>query len=492
MPVARSTRGQVALLEQSSWRQTGRMASRLGTQLGEWRATTAVAQSLADRIRMLLLDGRITAGERLPSERALAAELGRSRATIARAYELLEAGGYVQRTHGSGTRAALPAQRIHRPEAADEGVIDLTIASVGSTPGLHAATVRALDRLAGLLGTPGYSLDGLLPLRERIAARYAERGLPTDPGQIVVTSGAMHAMTVVLAAFGERGRAAVVEQPSFPHALDALRRTGHRLVPTPVSPGEGWDASHLVDTLRAQRPALAYLIADFHNPTGATMPELERARLAAVARTTGTLLVVDETCAELDIDRGWTPKPFAAHGPALLIGSMSKIAWGGMRIGWIRASREQVPQLLAARPSIDLGSPLLEQCIAVELLDDLDALLARASARLRAGRQAVADGLAAHLPGVPMPEVPGGLAAWIDLGGPWSTSLSLAARDRGLLLPPGPRFSSSGVLDRFARIPITWEPEVTAEAMRRLGDAWRALHAGELPDSTRLAASAVV
>ncbi|SFS10856.1 transcriptional regulator, GntR family [Agrococcus baldri] len=488
------------------------MASRLGTQLGEWRATGGVAQSLADRIRMLLLDGRITAGERLPSERSLAAELGRSRATIARAYELLEARGYVTRAHGSGTRAALPAQRIQPPIAADAGVIDFTIASVGSAPGLHAATVRALDRLAGMLGTPGYSLDGLPQLRERIAERYAARGLPTDPSQIVVTSGAMHALTVVLAAFGERGRPALVEQPSFPHAMDALRRTGHRLLPTPVAPaahgagtdggragtdgeqaGGGWDASHLIDTLRAHRPALAYLIADFHNPTGATMPELERARLAAVARTTGTLLVVDETCAELDIDRGWTPRPFAAHGPAILIGSMSKIAWGGLRIGWIRtSSAEQTARLLAARPSIDLGTAMLEQCIAIELLDDMDALLERARERLSTGRSAVAAGLAAHLPEVAMPRVPGGLAAWVDLGGPWSTALSLAARDRGLLLPPGPRFAASGVLDRFTRIPISWEPEVTHEAMTRLGDAWRAVHAGERPDTTRLAASAVV
>ncbi|MCH1881534.1 PLP-dependent aminotransferase family protein [Agrococcus sp. ARC_14] len=473
------------------------MASRLGTQLGEWQATSGVAQSLADRIRMLLLDGRITVGERLPSERALAAELDRSRATIARAYELLETRGYVTRTHGSGTRAALPTQRIHRPAPAGEGVIDFTMASVGSAPGMYAATVRALDRVAGLLGTPGYSLDGLPELRERIAARFAARGLPTDPDQIVVTSGAMHALTLVLAAFGERGRPALVEQPSFPHALEALRRTGHRLVPTPVSPEDedstGWDAAHLIETLRSQRPALAYLIADFHNPTGATMPELERARLAAVARSTGTLLVVDETCAELDIDRGWTPRPFAAHGPAILIGSMSKIAWGGMRIGWIRAtSAEQTARLLATRPSIDLGTPLLEQCIAIELLDDMDALLERARERLSAGRAAVAAGLAAHLPGVAMPRVPGGLAAWIDLGGPWSTSLSLGARDRGLLLPPGPRFSPSGVLDRYARIPITWEPEVTNAALERLGSAWRALHAGELPDSTRLAASAVV
>ncbi|MGY3127613.1 DNA-binding transcriptional MocR family regulator [Agrococcus sp. UYP33] len=474
------------------------MASRLGTQLGEWRATTAVAQSLADRIRMLLLDGRMTVGERLPSERALAAELGRSRATIARAYELLESGGYVVRTHGSGTRASLPAQRLQRPAAADHDVIDLTIASIGSAPGLHAATVRALDRLAGLLGTPGYSIDGLPELRARIADRYTARGLPTDPDQIVVTSGAMHALSIVLAAFGERGRSAVVEQPSFPHAIDALRRTGHRLLPTPVTPDAGphgsggWDANHLVETLRSQRPALAYLVADFHNPTGATMPELERARLAAVARATGTLLIVDETCAELDIDRGWTPRPFAAHGPAILLGSMSKIAWGGLRIGWIRAGREQVAALLGARPSIDLGTPLLEQCIAMELLDEMDALLTSTRDRLRAGRAAVAAGLAEHLPGVAMPPMPGGLAAWVDLGGPWSTALSLAARDRGLLLPPGPRFSASGVLDRFARIPITWEPALTAEAMARLGSAWRALHAGERSSAEHLDRSAVV
>ena len=84
------------------------------------------------------------------------------------------------------------------------------------------------------------------------------------------------------------------------------------------------------------------------------------------------------------------------------------------------------------------------------------------------------------------------LAAWVDLGGPWSTALSLAARDRGLLLPPGPRFSASGVLDRFARIPITWEPALTAEAMARLGSAWRALHAGERSSREHLDRSAVV
>jgi DNA-binding transcriptional MocR family regulator len=456
------------------------MGSRLGRQLGEWYQGGAVAQSLADRIRMLILDGRITVGERVPSERALAAEIGRSRATVTKAYETLADGGYLARVHGSGTRVALPRRSAARVAAPTDDVIDLTIASVGSTPGLHAATVRALDRLASLLGTPGYSLDGLADLRERIAARYEQRGLPTDPSQIIVTSGAMHALTLITAAFGERGRAAIVEQPTFPHAMEALRRVGMRLVPTPVTP-EGWDLTHLAARIRETRPAIVYTIADLHNPTGATMPDLERAKLAATARSVGALVVVDETCVELDVDRGWTPRPFAAHGPAISVGSMSKLAWGGLRIGWIRADAPHVERLLAIRPSFDLGSALLEQCIATELLDDMEGLLAHTRTRLSAGRAAVRTGLAEHLPGLEMPPVPGGLAAWVDLGAPVSTSLSLAARERGLLLPPGPRFTATGVLDRFARIPITWEPEVTEAAMARLGEAWRDVRAGSTP-----------
>lgn len=466
------------------------MTSRLGRQLGEWHRGGAVAQALADRIRMLILDGRLTVGERLPSERALATEIARSRATVTKAYEALDDAGYVTRVHGSGTHVALPHRPVEVPTASDAGVIDLTIASVGSTPGLHEATVRALDRLAALRGTPGYTLTGLDELRDRIAARYRERGLETSAEQIVVTFGAMHALSLVLAAFAERGRPAIVEQPTFPHAMEAMRRHGMRLVPTPVTP-DGWDLQHVAERIREVRPRIVYTIADLHNPTGATMPDLERAKLAATSRSTGSLLIGDETCAELDIDRGWTPSPLAAHGPAILIGSLSKIAWGGLRIGWIRATREQVDRIVAVRPSFDLGTPMLEQCIAIELLDDHAALRRHARTRLAAGREAVRAGVEQHLPGATMPRVPGGLAAWVDLGAPVSTSLSLSAREHGLLLPPGPRFSASGVLDRFARIPITWEPEVTTEAMSRLGAAWRAVRAGDAPTG-RYADRAVV
>lgn len=454
------------------------MSSRLVHQLGPQTVAGATAVALAGHIRALILDGRLTVGERLPSERALALELRRSRSTITRVYGLLEAGGFVSRLHGGSTRVTLPHAGDTPVAADDSEAIDLSIASMDSTPGLYDATVRSLPRLAALRGTSGYSLQGLPELREAVAARFTLRGAPTTADQIIITSGALNAFNLVLSTIGRRGDRALVEQPTFPHALEALQRHGYRLAPTPVDV-DGWDARHLGDLLFDGRPHLAYLIPDFHNPTGASMPDDERARVVATARSAGTQLVVDETTAELDIDRDGARIPMAAFDPRVItVGSMSKIAWGGMRIGWIRAEQSLITRLLAVRPSFELGTALLEQCIAIELLDDMPALLAHVRERLRAGRAAVSAGIAG-LDGVEMPSTPGGLSAWIDLGAPLSTRLSLAAREQHLILPPGPRFTTGGVLERRLRIPITLPPERTAEALARMRTAWDSVRAGD-------------
>lgn len=451
------------------------MTSRLVLLLGTWQPDRAVAASLAERVRALILDGRLTVGERLPSERVLAQELGRSRATITAAYGRLEAAGYVVRTHGGGTHIALPHSSSVRPTLPGSAPIDFSIASTGSAPGLHEATIRALPRLAAQRGGTGYTLEGLDELREVIAARYRDRGVPTDADEIIITSGAMHALALVLAAFSRPGRVAVVEEPTFPHAMDAIRRAGHRLVTTPVT-AAGWDVGHLTTTLLDLHPHLAYVIPDFHNPTGANMSDADRSVIAATARSAGTILIVDETCADLDIDRPFTPRPFAAFGDVITLGSLSKIAWGGLRIGWIRASRAVVSRILAVRPTIDLGTAPLEQCIAIELLDDVPALQEHVRSRLAAGRTAVRAGL--ETIGLTMPETYGGLAVWIGLQGFDSTALSLAAHDHGLRLPPGPRFSASGVLNGYMRLPITLDPETTADGMQRLAQAWQDVHDG--------------
>ncbi|PCE14008.1 hypothetical protein AUC47_05000 [Microbacterium sp. SZ1] len=467
------------------------MTSRLVEQLGARHVAGATAIELADRIRALILDGRITVGERLPSERALAIELRRSRSTTTRVYGLLEADGFVSRVHGGGTRAALPHSDTVIPTVDDDTMIDLSIASMDSTPGLYDATVRSLPRLATLRRTSGYSLQGLPELRDAVAQRFSARGVPTTPEQIIITSGALNALNLILATLNRRGDRALVEQPTFPHALEAIHRHGYRMLPTPVD-HDGWDERHVTDTLLHGRPHIAYLIPDFHNPTAATLPESARARIATTARNVGTHVIVDETTAELDIDRGWTPTPLAAFSPEVItVGSMSKIAWGGLRIGWMRAERSLVTRLLAVRPSFELGTALLEQCIALELLQDMPALTAHIRSRLRDGRSAVARGVA-DLDGVDMPPAPGGLSAWLDLGAPVSTTLSLAARARGLVVPPGPRFAMGGVLERRLRIPITLPPERTALAMERLRAAWNDVYAGHTPRAADVPHSAVI
>lgn len=460
-------------------------------QLGAQSVAGATAAALAGRIRALILDGRLTVGERLPSERALAVELRRSRSTTTRVYDLLEGDGYVSRRQGGGTRVALPREYVSPREHEDDSAIDLSIASMDSTPGLYDATVRSLPRLAALRGTSGYSLRGMPELRDAVAQRFTERGVPTTAEEIIITSGALNALNLVLATIGRRGERAVVEQPTFPHALEAIRRYGYRLLPTPVDV-DGWDTAHLSDLLLQSRPHVAYLIPDFHNPTGATLPGADRPLIAAMARNTGTQLIVDETTVELDIDRGWRPLPLAAFGPHVItVGSMSKIAWGGMRIGWIRAERSVISRLLAVRPSFELGTALLEQCIAIELLTEMPALTAHVRSRLAAGRAAVAEGLE-RIDGVRMPQTDGGLSAWVDLGAPVSTMLSLAAREHGLILPPGPRFTTGGVLERRLRIPITLPPARTDEAMERLRLAWTDVREGEVSQLDALPRAAVI
>lgn len=467
------------------------MTSRLVQQLGVQNVAGATAAGLAAQIRALILDGRLTVGERLPSERALALELRRSRSTMTRAYGLLEGDGYVSRLHGGSTRVSLPHTSRVVTDVDVEAAIDLSIASMDSTPGLYDATVRSLPRLAALRSGSGYSLRGLPELREAVARRFTQRGADTHPDEIIITSGALQGFNLVLATIGRRGEQALVEQPTFPHALEALHRQGYRMLPTPVVPA-GWDERHLGDTILRSRPHLAYLIPDFHNPTGATMPDHERSRLAATARSAGTRLIIDETTAELDIDRGWAPRPMAAFDPqAITVGSMSKIAWGGLRIGWIRADRATIARVLATRPSFELGTAMLEQCIAVELLEEMPSLIEHVRERLRDGRTAVAAGIEA-LPGISMPTTSGGLSTWVDLGAPVSTALSLAARDRGLILPPGPRFTTGGVLERNVRIPITLTPERTTDAMQRLALAWDDVATGGVSARRDMAHAAVI
>jgi DNA-binding transcriptional MocR family regulator len=231
---------------------------------------------------------------------------------------------------------------------------------------------------------------------------------------------------------------------------------------------------------------------DFHNPTGQTMPDEVRERVIALANSTGTLLLADETMGELAIDGPVHALPFAAHGAPgarpILIGSVGKSLWGGLRIGWIRAERPVIQRLARARTSGDLGTPLLEQLIVTDLLESYDDILEVRRAQLRAGRDHLRSALAARIADWEVPLPDGGLTLWVGLGAPVSSQLTLAARNEGLLLAAGPQFGIDGAFERFLRIPYSLPIEDLDRAVDALDRAWQTVGRFGVPEQGYLGA----
>ncbi|MGP9017754.1 MocR-like transcription factor YczR [Streptomyces sp. BR1] len=461
----------------------------LATLVAATAGTRPGYRPLAQGVRTLLLDGRIPLHTRLPAERELATALGVSRATVTAAYDLLREGGYALSRRGAGTWTELPdGQRPANVASFADGsdLIDLAMAAPSAPEAEYAeALALAADELPSHLRTPGYHPLGLPRLRAAVAERYTRRGLPTLPDQILITTGAQQALSLVVALLGRPGDRVIVESPSYANGLDAVRHAGLRITPVPVT-DDGWDGELMECALRQTAPRLAYLIPDFHNPTGALMPTEQRTRLLRSARATGTWLLIDETMAEMALDVP-APAPFASlahHGEAeqiVTVGSLSKTHWGGLRIGWVRAGSRLITELAGTRIHQDMASSVLDQLVAVNLLPGMDDVLVERLRRMREQRAALADALTVQFPEWRWQLPPGGLTLWVDLGRPIAGALAQAALAHGVLLQGGARFAADpGTHEHRLRIPYCLPPEMTREAVRRLAAT---LEAG-LPTST--------
>lgn len=465
-------------------------ARSLARMLGTWRPPDGrrLADALADRVRLLVLDGRLPLQTRLPAERELAATLEVSRTTVAAAYDTLRDADLLRSRRGAGSWTQLPPGPPGGATASpfsphgDRTLYDLAHAALPApSEPLRWAAAGAVHDLDAHLGGHGYDLLGLPTLRSAIADRYVARGVPTGADQVLVTAGAQHAIALVLLALAGPGDRVLVEHPTYPNALDAVRARGARPVPVPLGPGPGgtgsWDLDLLTAAVRDAAPRLAYLIPDFQNPTGGVLDAPGRERLVDLSRRTGTTLLVDETLSELFLHRA--APPVAAHAPdsplVLSVGSAGKVFWGGLRVGWIRTSAAMVRRLAALRASMDLGGPVLEQLVVARLMPELDQVTSVRRAELTAARDHLLGRLAEAFPGWAPSRPDGGLSLWVDLGTPVSSRLTVAARRHDVLLAAGPRFGLDGAFERHLRLPFTLRRDRMDEALGHLGAAWREL-----------------
>ena len=360
-----------------SWATTG-----LVDQLGDDWATGGgpLFRRLARAISGGVERGAFARGERLPAERALAAALTVSRGTAVAAYDQLVADGLVERRRGSGTfvlgwdALGLPEGRegsglVHRlvdRSAGPSEVVDLSISVLCDAAALPSAKVTT-DDLIGVVPDTGLSPWGLPSLRAAVAEHVTGWGLPTRESQIVITTGAQQAIGAAASCWLRPGDTVLVEDPTYPGALSAFAQAGARIVGVPVDEN-GVRPDALADAL-GRRPSLVYLQPTLHSPTGAVLSDARRHQVGELLRDARVPLVEDMALADLAWTR--TPLPIAALVPGAtvaVIGSLSKLFWGGLRVGFVRAPEPLALRFARVRTMQDLGTSAVSQLLAERLL----------------------------------------------------------------------------------------------------------------------------
>jgi DNA-binding transcriptional MocR family regulator len=444
------------------------------------------------------IDAAITRGELLPGaplppERTLARALKVSRTTVVQAYQELRQAGRIDSRQGSGTWVRRSAQDL-RPSPQEHDVTSAfrrnvvfrsmlehahdTIGLVGAylapLPAVQeAARLVARQPLATLAAEPGYSPMGMPALRQVVADSLSRAELPTAAEQVLITSGAQQAISLVAGLLVPRGETVAVEDPTYIGAIDVFSAAGARLVALP-SGAEGIDVDRLRPMLET-RPRLIYLVPSFHNPTGALMPERSRRVIARLATEFQIPVVEDNALAGLGL--GPTPPlpiaAFAKNAPILTIGSPSKLFWSGLRVGWIRGPEALIARLGRWKALADLGSPIFTQAMAVHLLAEE----AAAEKLRRRDSSARLDLLVAllkqDLPDWTWRRPDGGLLLWARMPSGDANELAPIAQRHGVAIVAG---SANSPDHRFAdrvRLPIVADAAIMTEAMARLGRAWQ-------------------
>lgn len=452
-----------------------------GWRDGRGPAYLRLARALSTQIRA----GRLAAGSRLPTERDLARALAVSRTSVVSAYGALRDEGVIVSRQGAGTWVAgedlaAPKETAGPPFLREAGPNQAAFCDFAS--GIGAADPWAaevigggewLSELSEAAEKPGYLALGLPALREAIANHYEKTGLPTRAEQIVVTAGAQQALSVIATALAEPGGLAGVQNPTYSGALDAFAATG--LLPVPLAAGPEVDGKALAYAMTRHRLRLAYLIPTCHSPTGTVMSLSTRESVAAVAAAHAMPMIDDTTLAGLTL--AGDPPPvlasFAPAAPILTVGSLSKLTWPGLRIGWIRVPGSQLAAVASVKKALDLGTSVVSQVLAARLVAGLPEAAARRRESLRQSLDCIEKLLRDQLPEWRWRRPDGGYLLWVALPAGDGAGFAIAAAEHGVPVLPGWLSSPNNTHTDRIRLCYAHPPELLRQAVPRLAAAWR-------------------
>ena len=319
--------------------------------------------------------------------------------------------------------------------------------------------------------------EGNPRLRAAIVERMAALDVPSEPDEIVVTTGATQALDLLCNALLDPGDVVLVERPTYVIPLKRFTLAQARLVSVPGDE-DGLDPTALEAAVLEHRPKVIYTIPTFQNPAGTTLTAGRREAVAQIAERHGVWVIEDEPYRELYYDGEPPPAPIAgrARGSVLYIGTLAKTVAPGLRVGWIVAPAEIARVLAPIKQAMDMSTSPIDQAAAAIYLEGVD--WERRTSDLRTvyatPMRAMVARLAEVLPqGSVFTRPRGGIFVWAQLADGWSTSALLErAVEHGMFFMPGSVFFADVDDDVSLRLSISnHTSETIAEGMRRLSAA---------------------
>ncbi len=364
------------------------------------RSRLPIYRQLYEGFRDAILERRLRAGQRIPSTRTLAAELGVSRLPLLNAFEQLVAEGYFRSVTGSGTFVAsvtLPPSARERPRGAAtirgrrpvSRETDFLLAS-STDPwlggwGAFRVSEPAVDRFpkgvwarlvarnarAGKAEPPKMNYGdpmGYRPFREAIASYLrTARAVQCEADQIMVVSGSQQALSLIARVLLDPGTPVWIEEPGYRGARDVFRLRNARLVPVPVDE-EGLDVS--VGIERSPNAGAAYVTPSHQYPLGMVMSASRRLQLLDWARRAGAWIIEDD----YDSEYRYESLPIASlqgldrDSRVLYVGTFSKVLFPSLRLGYLVLPPDLVERFTAVRDASDIFPPTFLQTVLADFL----------------------------------------------------------------------------------------------------------------------------
>jgi len=458
---------------------------------------TPLYMQIRNALREMIMSGSLALGYRLPPERKLAAALEVNRSTVVKAYEELAADGLIESYVGRGTVVAHAAgavesgplgapplrwSHLFNRQAArtnDPLISNLlnqlgqgeTINLAAGAPAPELYPVRDIAEITAeiLTASPHEMLEysspqGLLSLRVALSAYMRQRGCVVSPDDILVTSGSQQGLDLLARIMLEPGDSVLVEEPSYPGALQVFRAAGARLVGIPRDEG-GLHIDVLEQAMLRYRPKFFYTAPTFQNPSGLSMNESERRALLNVAYRCHVPVIEDDAYSELYYDR--VPAQSLAaldpFGMVLYLSTFSKMLFPGLRVAWAAGPGEVIRRMIMARQLDDIHTGTLAQQIIAEYCRRglLEEHLHNIRPYYKKRRDAVAEALRDFAPpGMQWTEPAGGLYFWCQLPpGISAERLLVVCQAARVVFVPGAAFYADASGDNFIRIGFTRHDE---------------------------------